>query len=358
MLTNLHFLRPMWFFAFFPLTLIIYSIAKQNTIVTNFQNICDKNLLPHLLKIHGKLKQFLPFSLLFGSGSCLIFALAGPSWSKIDVPIYRQIQPRIILLDMSQDMLNTDLSPSRLERAKFKLHGLLSKETSGQVALIAYTDEPFVVSPLTEDSKTIDSLLPILHPDIMPVSGNSLDKALLEAKKVFHAASNTTSGEVLVLTAKIPTISATKEASTINQAGLRVSIIPMLDNKNFNSYFQPLAKAGNGKVITLTSDDSDINKWLNLSNIKSSFQANNIILLSKLAAESGVRGDEAHRTAVYTSVHEDSSTESTKQFTSAVEFRKKSIQNIQLWKDEGRWFILLAILLLLPVFWRGWLEII
>ncbi|OGV31886.1 MAG: threonylcarbamoyl-AMP synthase, partial [Legionellales bacterium RIFCSPHIGHO2_12_FULL_35_11] len=47
-------------------------------------------------------------------------------------------------------------------------------------------------------------------------------------------------------------------------------------------------------------------------------------LLSKLAAESEVRGDEARRTEAYTSVHEDSSTESTKQFTSAVEFRKKS----------------------------------
>ena len=44
-------------------------------------------------------------------------------------------------------------------------------------------------------------------------------------------------------------------------------------------------------------------------------------LLSKLAAESEVRGDEERRTAVCTSVHD---TESTKQFTSAVEFRKKS----------------------------------
>ena len=51
-------------------------------------------------------------------------------------------------------------------------------------------------------------------------------------------------------------------------------------------------------------------------------------LLSKLAAESEARGDEARRIAVYTSVHEDSSTESTKKFTSAVEFRKKSNHNI------------------------------
>lgn len=47
-------------------------------------------------------------------------------------------------------------------------------------------------------------------------------------------------------------------------------------------------------------------------------------LLQKLATESAVRGDLAHRTAVYTQVHEDSSTKSTKQCTSVVEFMKQS----------------------------------
>ncbi len=39
------------------------------------------------------------------------------------------------------------------------------------------------------------------------------------------------------------------------------------------------------------------------------------------------------RTAVYRPVHEDSSTESTKQFVSAVEFGKKSIKACSLEKD-------------------------
>jgi lipid-A-disaccharide synthase len=47
--------------------------------------------------------------------------------------------------------------------------------------------------------------------------------------------------------------------------------------------------------------------------------------LSKLAAESDLRGEAERRTAVYMSVHEDSSTVSTKQIASAEEFRKKSI---------------------------------
>ncbi len=48
--------------------------------------------------------------------------------------------------------------------------------------------------------------------------------------------------------------------------------------------------------------------------------------LSKLAAERDLQGETEHQIAVYTSVHEDSSTISTKQITSAVKFQKKSIE--------------------------------
>ena len=51
----------------------------------------------------------------------------------------------------------------------------------------------------------------------------------------------------------------------------------------------------------------------------------NIRPLSKLATSSKVQGDGERRTGVYTLVHEDSSTASTKQFADGVEFRKRSI---------------------------------
>lgn len=59
-------------------------------------------------------------------------------------------------------------------------------------------------------------------------------------------------------------------------------------------------------------------------------------LLSKLAAVSEVRGDGERRTAVYTPVHEDSSTASTKQFATAVEFQKKS--RIRIATLSGRYY--------------------
>lgn len=55
---------------------------------------------------------------------------------------------------------------------------------------------------------------------------------------------------------------------------------------------------------------------------------NNNRPLSKLAEESEVRGDAQRTTGVYTQVHEDSSTASTKQFTSSVEFGRRSTLDI------------------------------
>ena len=52
--------------------------------------------------------------------------------------------------------------------------------------------------------------------------------------------------------------------------------------------------------------------------------------LSKLSAESKLRGDSERRTGVYTQVHEDSSTESTKQVASADGFGKRSIKGFTL----------------------------
>lgn len=306
MLEELHFLRPLWWFAILPILLLGFSILKQNKATKNWFKVCDKHLLPYLLKTHGRSSIFWPFFTLMGSAICMVIALTGPTWSKIEVPTYKQIRPRIILLDMSEEMWQKDLSPSRLDRAKFKLHDLLQHKDAGQFGLIVYTSEPFVVSPLTEDSQTIDALLASLNKDVMPIAGNKLASAILNAKTLLSA-SGQKFGDILILTSTLPSKDAVSAANQVLRSGLRVSVIPMLLNQESNIYFQPLVKAGGGKVIALTNDDKDIKQWLQLTNIKSDFQVSNL-------------------------------------------------NNISLWHDEGRWFILLALLFLLPLFWRGWLE--
>jgi Ca-activated chloride channel family protein len=304
MMNNLEFLRPWWFLLVIPLIILGTALFKKRVKNTSWHKICDSKLLDNLLVVHNKKRHFLPFALLIASGFSMILGLCGPAWKKINIPTYQQIQPRVVLLDMSNNMYDDDLSPDRLTRAKFKLHDIFSRQIPGQFALIAYTSEPFIVSPLTDDSQTIDTLVPSLVENIMPVGGNDLSSALLAAQNLFKADA-ATFGDILILTSTIPDNNALATAKKMSKKGINSSIMPIVADKKANAFFASFAKAGNGKLIDYTFNSDDIDKWLKSTNITRSFKRNDL-------------------------------------------------KNIPLMRDEGRYFVLLALIFMLPFFRRGY----
>lgn len=81
---------------------------------------------------------------------------------KKEIPNLAPENPVMILLNLSTDMAEKDLTPSRLARAKFEISDLLKMIPSAQSGLIVYSDEPFLISPLTDDARLLDNLLPRL----------------------------------------------------------------------------------------------------------------------------------------------------------------------------------------------------
>jgi len=306
MIADFHFLRPLWFFAIIPLTLLAWQLFKRKSQVHAWSAVCDTHLLPWLLHSNGHNKRTRPLLLLLACALLIIISLAGPTWSRLPVPTYQQIQPRVLVLDMTPAMLTDDLSPDRLSRAKFKLHDLLQHRDAGQFGLIVYTGEAFVVSPLTDDGRTIDALLPSLTPAIMPVRGNRLETALVQAEKLFTQAGSE-SGEILVLTANPPSQSGIRETKRLASHGINTSVIPVMKQQTSSSSFELMAKAGHGHVISFTDTQADLDQWLAASQANQRFGIN--------------------------------------------------LQNdIPVWRDQGRWFLIPVLLLLLPLFRRGWLQ--
>lgn len=271
-----------------------------------WKTVCDSHLLPYLMQNKRHNRRILPLLLLLSCAVLMIVSLAGPTWSRLPVPAYQQIQPRVLVLDLSKDMLIRDLTPDRLSRAKFKLHDLLQKHDAGQFGLIVYTGEPFVVSPLTDDGQTIDELLSSLTPDIMPVDGNRLDSALLEAEKLIKQ-TGVNYGQVLVFTANKPTNLAINTAAKLAKHGIEVSIMPVVADMLSNRQFDALAKAGHGILLPFTDQIKDLDEWLATSN--------------------------KHQ-----------------------HYTMQSQNDIPVWRDQGRWFLIPALCLMLPMFRRGWLQ--
>ena len=302
---DFHFLRPWWLVSILAELWLFWILWRQQPSLSAWAAVCDSNLLNHLMQTKGQGKRHFALLCLFLSMLAISLSLAGPTWSRLPIPSYKQIQPRVIVLDLSDSMLANDLKPDRLTRAKFKLHDLF-KRRLGQFGLVVYTGEPFVVSPLTDDGLTIDSLLSSLSPEIMPVDGRKLESALEEAGHlVTNAGFN--QGQILVLTGEPPTLAAIATAKELAKKQINTSIMPMLANKMPASSFAELAKAGKGQEIPFAANSDDLEQWLR-----------NPITRTKFALSKD--------------------------------------DDIPEWRDEGRWFLIPALLFLLPVFRRGWLQ--
>ncbi len=301
-----HFLRPWWLLAILPLLGLLWSLWRQSPRLLAWAAVCDRHLLEHLIQSKGQNRRHLALLSLFISGLCMCISLAGPTWSRLPVPSFKQIQPRVLVLDMSNAMLENDLIPNRLTRAKFKLHDLFKRRDVGQFGLIVYTGEPFVVSPLTDDAHTIDSLLSSLSPDIMPVEGQRLDTALEEAGQLI-ANAGYKEGQILVLTGETPSSSASAVAKRLAAKQIYTSIMPVIANKTLSPLYQDLAASGQGQLLPFSDTSDDLDRWLRGSMNKEKFALN-----------------------------EDN--------------------DIPVWRDEGRWFLLPAFVFLLPVFRRGWIQ--
>ena len=179
-----HFLRPWWFLGLLPVVAVIgfYTWRKRNA--GNWETIINPELLPFLLQgSGGKHALSGPWLVVFmiSAWICCCLGLAGPAWQQLPQPVHKQDSALVVVLDLSPSMLAEDISPNRLVRARYKLIDILTRKTEGVVGLIVYGGDSHTVSPLTEDSNTIMSMVPVLEPTLMPETGSNVEEGLASA---------------------------------------------------------------------------------------------------------------------------------------------------------------------------------
>jgi Ca-activated chloride channel family protein len=224
-----------------------------------------------------------------------------------------------------------DMAPSRLTRAKHKILDILKVRKEGQTALVVYAGESFVVSPLTDDAKTMVTLVQSLETELMPLQGSRADLALRKAHELLEHVGHA-GGDLLLLTDGEGDPTTLQVVEELRGQGRRVSVlgvgtidgapipepggflkdqdgvivIPKLDIPSL----QAMARAGGGRYATVTFDDQDINR----------------VLPSRVSP-----------TTLPSSTSEQRTTD--------------------LWREEGPWLVLLLLALALPAFRPGWLGI-
>ena len=223
-LNDFHFLRPFWLLGLIPVIGFCWWYLKGRSSGGDWLDYCDAALLPHILIDRPSKKRYGSLWILGLGGVLGVIALAGPAFERLPTPVFRNLSSLVILLDLSYGMDATDIKPSRIERARYKIEDLLRERKEGQTALIAYAGDAFVVTPLTDDGATIAAQLMALSPKIMPEQGARIDLGLRKAADLLFQAGQK-SGDILVVTAGIEVDTARSEAARLLGEGIRVSVL-------------------------------------------------------------------------------------------------------------------------------------
>lgn len=277
---QLHFLRPQWLWALIPAAVIyglIRSIKHRQNQATNMINDVLYNYLTQGGSQTQSTQRLWP--LLLGAVLAIV-AMAGPTTQKIPKPVYDIAQAKVIVMDMSLSMRATDIAPDRLSRMSYKAIDLINANNGGEIGLIAYAGDAFVISPITTDGTNLNALIPGLRPEIMPEFGSEPELALEKAALMLEQAGYL-NGDIIWFTDGVDYDQMPGLTSLLQSMPHRVSIlsvgtpdgapikltngqllkdssgaivIPRLDNASL----QTLAGITNGAFTPITADEEDI----------------------------------------------------------------------------------------------------
>ena len=254
---DFHFLRPFWLLVLLPAMLIWWGLWRHRDSTASWRQIIDSHLLPHLLIGESKRRGMRPIQLLIVAWVIGAVALAGPAWRMEPSPFADDQAGLVVLLNVSETMLASDVQPSRLERGKHKLRDLLELRKGSSTGLIVYSGSAHLVMPLTRDDRIISTMIEDLTPDLMPVDGDALVPALQMAGQMLSKSG--VPGSMLVITdsvspSQIQALSAMEFAMPVQFLSLRPP------NTDVDSGLQSAATRLNAAVIKLTVDQADVEK--------------------------------------------------------------------------------------------------
>lgn len=169
---DFHFIRPEWLWAIIPTLLVWLWLTVSHKKQSGWQSVIPAHLYDHMLVGQTQKARKPTYSILLVLWIIALFALAGPTWERLPQPVYQLKNGHVIVIDMSLSMRATDVTPDRMTRAKYKAIDLVNYIGEGEMGLVAYAGDAFVISPLTKDAQNISALLPSLSPEIMPVPGS------------------------------------------------------------------------------------------------------------------------------------------------------------------------------------------
>ena len=312
---DFHFVRPEYLWIGIPAVFVIilgFLFYKQSN---SWKKNIAKHLLPYVVQKGTSWK-----SRLIHLSVLLMFALGfvgflGPTWDQIKTPAKKIESQFVIALDLSQSMLATDISPTRLERAKFKIHDLLDANPRAETSLLVFAGSTHTAIPFTTDYKIITDQLDGLKPRMMPIKGTGFNVLFNKIDSLFIE--NKAEGKLLLITDDLADLSIEKVSTFIQRNNVQIYIYPFATQI--------------GTIIPLTKELSILDQ----EKLNSLNAFEKVAVLDMTLDNSDVKD-------LALAISDD------------IVFDDKSEEEEENWQDRGYWFIFPLAFLFLFSFRKGW----
>ncbi|EED32518.1 transporter [gamma proteobacterium NOR5-3] len=276
-LSQFHFLRPFGLLLMLPFAVLSFLQWRRRDLGRQWEPVIAPHLLPFMIVPGSQRRLFSPLWVSMILGPLLAVAVAGPSWERGDSPFAQDSAALIIAVDLSASMDESDLQPSRLQRAREKILKLAEARGDAYTALIAYSGTAHTVLPLSNDSKLLLHYLDALSVGMLPRRGKAPQNVLPIAQSLL--ATRGTGGSLLIVSDGASDQSAAAFRDWASQSDTQLLVWGMgktqeqLDadrTRGLSVRAQPLqeaqlrniSKAGNGHYQRVTVDDDDLRDLL------------------------------------------------------------------------------------------------
>ena len=245
--STLHFATILWLWALLLLVplaaLFFYAQKKREELLSK---IIALRLRDSLVGRVSMVKRFLRSLLLLVALGLLLIALAKPrlGYEEHSVPSFgRDI---MIAIDTSRSMLATDVTPTRLARAKLLAQDVLDLLPGDRIGLIAFSGRAFLQAPMTLDHSAVRDAINELDTNVIPKGGTNITEAIELTIAALGKGEGTQRALILMTDgedlegASLDAAKAAKEASikifTIGIGSPQGSLIPVLNTQNKNDF--------------------------------------------------------------------------------------------------------------------------
>jgi Ca-activated chloride channel family protein len=261
------FAHPYLLYAFILVPLMIAVFILVNIQKTRLlKQYGDTNLIADLMPMYSKSRPILKFVFFVVAFALFIIGLAGPQFGTKLQETKRKGVEIIIALDVSNSMMAEDIKPNRLERAKQAISKLVDRLKDDKIGLIVFAGDAVTQLPITSDYISAKMFLSSISPDMIPVQGTALGKAINLASVSFTPNANSDKAIILITDGENHEDNAVEAASAAVEKGIHVYAIGIglpngapIPNSNVGGQVN-YWKDVNGSVVISRLDENLLNQ--------------------------------------------------------------------------------------------------